>query len=345
MSKKRKKYLTNKAQIEACGIDLDGESVGLFTTNMTGLADYMRDIDSQQFIARYKWKGFPKNIYWWRVEQMIYFRTSLVLFKIGRDHLILPYASTRGFNAVGIPNAVKPVSFNGEYPEKEGETMDYELFLNNVGVENPKAKAVLLFDRFNGFGTTQKMSRYQLSAPIIEEICNRFAFLGINIRNSQGKYIIICKDEKTAQILKDSLDDMYSSTRNYQLVRSMFEVQVINNKVDYQEQQIWEDISSWDSLRLQGMGYDNNGLFNKKERKISGELSGGKMQTRAILENGLLARKWFCEQVKEVFKDDEDWDWSQLDVEINGEIEEESEPKNDGIIENNEMEVETDVND
>lgn len=138
---------------------------------------------------------------------------------------------------------------------------------------------------------------------------------------------------------------MYSSTRNYQLVRSMFEVQVINNKVDYQEQQIWEDIASWDSLRLQGMGYDNNGLFNKKERKISGELSGGKMQTRAILENGLLARKWFCEQVKEVFKDDEDWDWSQLDVEINGEIEEESEPENDGIIENNEMEVETDVND
>lgn len=346
-NKKRKKYLTDKAQIEAAGIDLDGESLSLFTTNMTGLADYMRDIDSQQFISRYKWKGLPKNIYGWRVEQMLYFRASLALFKIGKDFMMLPYASTRGYNAVGIPNAVKPVSFNGEYPEKKGETLDYELFINNVGVENPNVKAVLLFDRFNGFGTTSKMSRYQLSAPIIEEICNRFAFLGINIKNSQGKYIIICKDENTAQILKNSLDDMYSSTRNYQLVRSMFEVQVINNKVDYQEQQIWEDISSWDSLRLNGMGYENNGMFNKKERKLDGELSGGKIQTCAVLMNGLRARKWFCEQVKEIFANDPDFDFSGLDVELNEEFQEKEEEQiNENIdVKNDTQEDENNVND
>lgn len=324
MARPKKKYLTDKASIEACGVNVDSDyGITLFTTDMGALANYMRDIDSMQYMSRYKWRGLPKNIYPWRVEQMLYFRASVVLFKIGKDFMMLPYASTSGYNAQGLPNTVKPVSYNGEYPEKEGEVKNCELFINNEGVENQSVNAVLLYDRFNGFGSNTKISRYILSQTILHEICNRFAFLGINIRNSQGKYIIICKDEKTAQVLKQSLDEMYDSTRNYQLIRSMFEVQVINNKVDYNEQQLWEDIASWDSLRLQGMGLENNGLFNKKERKLDGELSGGKVQTKSIIYNGLYARQWFCDQVKEVFANDPDFDWSGLSVEINPDLIEE----------------------
>lgn len=310
---KNKKTFNDKVMLEANGVDVSGRNCGtpavtLFTTDMTKLATYMRDIDSQQFINRYKWKGLPKHIPAWRLEQMLYYRGSVVLFKTGKDFYILPYASTKGVNLLGLPNAVTPVSFNGLKPQEEGDALQRELTINNTGDYNENADAVILYDRFNGIiNPTGITARFILSEPIIHEICNRFAYLGINLTNSQGKYLIICKDEKTADVVSSQLDELFASTKNYALVRSMFEIQVINNKVDYQEQQIWEDIASWNSLRLEGLGVSHNGLFNKKERQINGELSGVKEQTSNILNNGLNARQYFVEQAKLLFGDDPDF--------------------------------------
>lgn len=310
---KIKKTFNEQAQLEAAGVDVSGRNCGtpavtLFKTNMTELATYMRDLDSQQFINRYKWQGLPKHIPQWRLEQMLYYRGSVVLFKAGKDFYILPYASTKGVNLLGMPNAVIPVSFNGKKPEEDGDKLEKELTINNNGDYNKDAEAVILYDRYNCMiNPTGTTARFILSEPIIQEICNRFAYLGINLTNSQGKYLIICKDEKTADVVSLQLDELFSSTKNYALVRSMFEIQVINNKVDYQEQQIWEDISSWNSLRLEGLGVSHNGLFNKKERQINGELSGVKEQTNNILYNGLNARKYFVEQAKLLFGNDPDF--------------------------------------
>ena len=337
---KIKKTFNEKAQLEAAGVDVTGRSCGqpavkLFTTDMTKLATYMRDIDSQQYINRYKWLGLPKHIPAWRLEQMLYYRGSLVLFKTGKDFFILPYASTNGVNLLGLPNAVVPVSFNGEKPQEDGEKLDKELTINNTGEYNKDANAVILYDRFNGMinpvGTT---ARFILSEPIIHEICNRFAYLGINLINSQGKYVIICKDEKTADVVSAQLDELFASTKNYALIRTMFDVQVINNKVDYQEQQIWEDIASWNSLRLEGLGISHNGLFNKKERQINGELSGVKEQTSNILNNGLLARKYFVEQVKLLFKNDPDF-IEQFGADFGVELAEYIEEENADAVQNN----------
>ena len=305
--------LHQRDQLEAAGINLSGRPdflPTLFTTDMNGLARYMRDIDSQQYIQRYKWHGLPKNIPDWRLEQMLYYRGSLALFKAGKEFFILPYASTKGINLIGLPNAIQPVSFNGETPEKDGARLlgDKELIINNKGAYDEKADAVILYDKFNAItNPTGVVSRWAMVLPILHEICNRFAYLGINLRNSQGKYLIICKDEKTAGVVSEQLDQLFASAKNYALVRSMFEVQVINNQVDYQEQQIWEDIASWNSLRLEGLGVEHNGLFNKKERQINGELSGVKNQTNAILLNGLKARQVFVDQAKELFGDDPDF--------------------------------------
>lgn len=305
--------LQHKDALEAAGVNVSGKPSflpELYTTDMDGLARYMRDIDSLQYIQRYKWKGLPKNIPSWRVEQMLYYRGSLALFKAGKEYYILPYASTKGINLIGLPNAIQPVSFNGEAPEKDGARLlgDKELVINNKGGYDENADAVILYDKYNAIvNPTGVVSRWAMVLPILHEICNRFAYLGINLRNSQGKYLIICKDEKTAGVVSQQLDQLFASAKNYALVRSMFEVQVINNQVDYQEQQIWEDIASWNSLRLEGIGVEHNGLFNKKERQINGELSGVKNQTNAILLNGLKARQDFVEQAKELFGNDPDF--------------------------------------
>lgn len=304
--------LHQRDQLKDAGVigDKDYLGIKLFTTDMTGLASYMRDIDSQQYMERYKWRGLPKNIPAWRVEQMIYFRGSVAIFKVGKEFYILPYASTRGINLIGLPNAIQPITFNGEKPEKEGKAFlgDKQLIVNNKGSYDPNAEAVILYDKYTNIANpTGVVSRFAMVQPVLHEICNRFAYLGINLRNAQGKYVILCKDEKTAGVVDQQLTEMFNSTKNYSLIRTMFDVQVINNQIDYQEQQIWEDIASWNSLRLEGIGIEHNGLFNKKERQINGELSGVKNQTNAILLNGLKARQDFVELVKQQFGDDADF--------------------------------------
>lgn len=339
--------LQHKDALEAQGIDIDGKMPSflpkLFTTNMDGLARYMRDIDSQQFIQRYKWKGLPKNIPAWRVEQMLYFRGSVALFKAGKEFYILPYASTKGINAIGLPNAIKPVCYNGALPNEKGEYkddkfyFDKELPINNYGLYNADAKAVILYDKYNAVvNPTGVVSRWAYVQPILHEICNRFAYLGINLRNSQGKFLIICKDEKTAKVVSQQLDELFASTKNYALIRTMFEVQVISNQIDYQEQQIWEDIASWNSLRLEGIGIEHNGLFNKKERQINGELSGVKNQTNAILLNGLKARQDFVEQAKELFGKDPDFNeqfGADFGVELEDYLKEDTTPEEEADTE------------
>ena len=159
-----------------------------------------------------------------------------------------------------------------------------------------------------------------LQLQIIEQIVNRLAYLNINLVNSQGKNVIICRDEKQAGVIKKELEALYSSSNNFALIRSMFDVQVINNEVDYREQELWEDIVSWNNLRLECLGIANNGLFNKKERQITGEISRSDEQTSAVLYNSLQARKFFVEQVKEQFGNDPDFKeqfGEDFDVELN----------------------------
>lgn len=306
---KNKKILNDKGALESAGVLSieDYKPSKIFTTDMTALAAYWRDLDCQRFISRYEWHGLPKNIPAWRLEQMLYYRGSLVLYKVGKDFFLLPYACTKGVNLIGLPNAIYPVSYNGEKTDDSQVVKGIDLSINNKGEFNGNAKAVILYDRYNGFWTSGQLARYALSLPIIQEICNRLAFGGINLINSQGKYVIVCKDEKAARVVEKQLDELMNSTSNYALIRSMFEIQIINNKVDYQEQQIWEDVASWNSLLCDGIGVQHNGLFNKKERTIEGELSGANTQTNLILMNGLKARRDFVIQVKELFGEDPDF--------------------------------------
>lgn len=323
--------LYQKDQLINAGVigDKDYLGISLYTTDMTMLAEYMRDIDCQQYMQRYKWKGLPKNIPAWRLEQMMYFRGSVALFKVGKDFFMLPYAMDGGINLIGLPNSITPVTFNGQKPTEDGKAFfgSKKLAITNTGEFDPEAEAVILYDKYtNIVMPTGVVSRAAMSLPIIHEICNRFAYLGINLRNSQGKYVILCKDEKTAKVVDQQLNEMFNSTKNYALIRTMFEVQVINNQVDFMEQQIWEDIASWNSLRLEGIGVEHNGLFNKKERQINGELSGVKNQTNAILLNGLKARQDFIEQAKLIFGNDPDFNeqFAGLSVELEDYLQEDT---------------------
>lgn len=326
-------------QLEENGIILDSKwafnPVRTFAPQRKKLTSFMRDLDGTQYCNRFKHIKaplyFPAN----RVEQMLYYRGALAFFKKGKEFFLLPFVPVGDLNAYGFMHKVQPIAFNGgEYKKSEAVKVGNEIEVN-LFEDKDKNKCVILWDRQNGLTTSSGMEpKFLLQNTIINEIVNRLSFLNINLVNSQGKNIILVKDPKQKGAVEKALSNVYASDKAYAVVKSMFEVQVINNEITYEEQALWEDITSWNNLRLDGLGINNNGMFNKKERVLQVQTKTGQEETEVISDAFYEARKEFIKTIREVFKDDEDFkrDWSEydiIDLRIDSAKNEESEENNE----------------
>lgn len=311
--------------LEENGVVLDGKwafnPINAYKPQKRKLKIFMADLDSTQACARFEWVGGPKYFAKYLIEQKLYMRGALVFFKdkLTKTFKLLPFTRQGGLNEDGLMTKVRPIAYNGEAQEikdAEGEGEVYNV--DNYGdLKDDENKCVILYDRINLFTrNTGGIPKALLQETIINELVNRLCFLNINLVNSQGKNIILVKDPKQASAVNKILENLYNSDKAYAILKSMFEVQVINNDIDYQEQQLWEDAMSWNNLRLEGLGIQNNGLFNKKERQITAESSANEEQTETIKDAYFKARKLFIEQIKETFGNDEDFKTQFADFDV-----------------------------
>lgn len=356
------KTMNDKAQLEENGVILDGkwslDAYGCYKPKRALLRNYLLDLDGTQAVNRFRFLGCEncKTIPWHLVEQMVYHRAKLLFYKVGHEFKLLPFVANGELDEYGQMTKGKPIPYNGAMKDS---TRDYGLIdsqeymidyygdlaeINKEGKVEPvgiERKGVVLFDRQNGYTRNSGlMPKSALQQIMIDEIANRLSFLNINLVNSQGKNIILVKDPKTARAVQSQLQALYDSNKSYSIMSSMFEVQVINNEIDYQEQALWEDVMSWNNLRLEGLGIDNNGLFNKKERQLTIESSSDEEQTEVITDAFFEARKNFVKNVIAVFGEDEDFkkqfkNFRVVDLRIENakekEPEEEKEPEDEGF--------------
>lgn len=331
----KEKTCTAQAQLEENGIVLDCKwafnPVGVYKPQRRKLLQLMKDLDATQYCNRFKWVGCPAYLPDYIIEQMLYWRGALVFFKQGTEFRLLPYANAGSPNTYNMASKVQPIAYNGEVASSKDVNLGSPVDVDNYGDlqkvydsldEKQKKgwtlnKGVILFDRQNGMVTSAGMiPKSLLQDYVIEQIVNRFCFLNINLVNSQGKNIILVKDPKQKGAVEKALNNLYSSDKAYAMVKSIFDVQVINNEITYEEQALWEDIASWNSLRLEALGIDNNGLFNKKERQLTIESTADGSQTEVVSDAFYESRKRFVKLVKDVFADDPDFerDFANFDV-------------------------------
>ena len=324
-----KKQCNAQSQLEDHGIILDCKysfnPVRTFAPQRKELKNFIMDLDSVQACNRFEWVGVPSYLPKFMIEQMLYTRSKLAFFKRGKEFKLLPYVADATLNDYGLSTKMRPIAYNGDSMQKKEpsyeeidntEEKEIEYFGDS---ENSDNKCVLLFDRFGGFRTSTGpaiLPKVILQNTICNEIVNRLSMLNINLVNSQGKNVILVRDPKQQATVEKALDDLYASDKAYGMVKSMFEVQVINNTVENDQQNLWEDIMSWNNLRLEGLGITNNGLFNKKEREITGEINSNGEQTQITGDAYYKARKYFVETVKKTFGNDPDFkrDFAGFDV-------------------------------
>lgn len=325
-----------------------------YNPNRARLTLFMKNLDSVQACGRFKWKGCPKSIPQFRIEQMLYNRGALVFFKQGNQFRLLPFYPNSELNCYGLLKEVTPIPYNGvairSEENKEGKTKAFaeRLVVANYGTdENIDGKAVILFDRQNAYMTSggiEPIVFHQVEA--IEQIVNRLCVLNVNLINSQGKNLIIVKDAKQAGSVEKNLDLLYNSDSPFAVAKANYDIEVVNNTIEYKEQQIWEDVMSWNNWRLANLGIQNSGLFNKKERQLTSEVDIQNEQVDLILQEFYNSRKEFIAQIREVFKDDKDFQeqCKDFDVELVGEnVSRETNEENDNKQEDGEDDINNEI--
>lgn len=308
-----------------------------YSPNREKLKRFLKNLDSVQACNRFEWVNCPKSIPAFRIEQMLYNRGGLVFFKQGNQFRLLPFFANEELNMYGLMKKCTPIAYNGSMADLDKNASEKgisePLTIDNYGTDaNIEGKAVVLFDRDNAFmysGGVEPIAIAQNEA--IEQIVNRLCVLNVNLINSQGKNIIIVKDGKQANAVDKNLQELFNSDNPYAVAKANYDINVINNTIDYKEQEIWEDIMSWNNWRLANLGIQNSGLFNKKERQLSSEIDTQNEQINDVLNAFYKARKRFIQQIRETFKDDEDFkeQCANFDVRIIGRDENVSRETND----------------
>lgn len=325
-----KKLLSLQNRLEHLGVRLETISRLAFNYNKpemlgTEFGAVLADLDAQQACNRYKWKGLPENLSGMQIESMLYYKAILAGFFFGGTLYILPYAQQQGVNVYGQSNAIMPVTSNGDLVgavQKEFK-QGLPLVSNRMGMIDKNAKAVLLYDRIpTTFSQTAMQARAVLNKDLIDFQCDLLGRIKNNLRNIDKKMIWYVDDESQANQMKNDLREAYGSTDPFVVMvrkpsmNTEQQGQPMQGKVDSETQSLFETWQSVNSIRCMAMGITNGGAFEKKERKITGELQGDQTQAELVLDAGLKMRQLFIDRIKFIYPEYGDI-LNKISVEIN----------------------------
>lgn len=311
---KTKQLLCNmQAQLEHLGIRLETISRLSFNNTQvdtigTEYDNVLSDLDAQQNCNKYVWKGLPEYLPAWLIEYMLYIRGSLCGFISGGVLYILPYAQNKGINIYGMPNAVQPITFNGAMaggtPDKN---FGKELLVNNFGDINDKAKACILYDRIPFSTNSSPIGRWLLNKNLVDFQSNILGRIKNNLKNVDKKAVFWVDSEAQKNQVEKDLDEAYGTDKPYIVAVKGSNLadrdlsNTLQGDMANETQSLFEAWQSVNSIRCMCSGIANGGAFEKKERKITGELQGDETQTEIVIDAGLKMRRLFLEQMKTIY--------------------------------------------
>lgn len=342
MNKKTKSQMLNmQARLEHLGIRIEQISKLAFNyervdTIGTEFNQVLKDLDAQQNCNKYKWNGLPNYLPAWLVEYMLYLRGSLCGFISGGSLYILPYAQNKGINIYGMPNAVQPITFNGAMAGGNPDNFfGKELPVNNFGDANSKAKACILYDRIPVYSSNSSpMGRAVLNDDLVRYQCEILGRVKNNLKNLDKKVVFWVDSEAQKNQMSNDIREAYGTDDPFIIaVRGSnwkdTKGETLQGDIANETQSLFETWQSINSIRCMCSGIANGGAFEKKERKITGELQGDQAQTEIVIDAGLQMRRLFLEQMKNIYPEYAEM-LNKITVEINERTIEYEEEDTDG---------------
>lgn len=312
----RKKQLYMQNQLEEQGVKIgkleqfileNGTKITFNIPVKTALGaeyrSFIRDLDIQEFSSRYKWTGLPSYISGWTIENMLYWRSSLVGYFDGDTLKVLPYAQNGDLNIYSMPSKVYPISYTGT--NEDGKKLGIELVINRHGGKDTQANGALLYDRPPFFQGSKPLCRGLLNDRVIDDQSAQLERLQLNLAASFKKGLFTAEDKGQAESIKRDIKDAYEDNSPFIVVKesmqSALKNGVFSTDIPNESQQHIETYQSLNNIRKSSMGYCTNGAFQKKERVITSEKDNENSSSYNMIDIGLEMRQLWLQQLREIY--------------------------------------------
>lgn len=326
MRKNKQLMLNMQAQLEHLGVRIETISRLKFNDARTDTIGFefrstMQDLDGQQNCNRYVWRhrtdsgelvdGLTDYLPSWLVEYMLYARGSLCGYITGGNLYILPYAQNKGINVYGMPNAVQPITFNGQMAgNNPAGKFGKELPINNFGDPNKKASACILYDRVPVWSANSSpISRAALNAELVNYQSEIIGRVKNQLKNIDKKVVFwVDSENQKNQMMQDirqayGTDDPFIIAVRGSQLDGRNTADTLQGDISNEIQSLFETWQSVNSVRCMCSGISNGGAFEKKERVIEDEINSDSVQTTTVLDGGLKMRQLFLEQMRRIYPD------------------------------------------
>ena len=259
-------------------------------------------LDLNQNCNKYRWKNLPKGLDSWNLERMLYYYGSLCGFKYNGAIYVLPFTPVNGLNCYGFPTEVQPITFNGRTPDDSTKSFfgnDFKITTFLKGDIPSDKKACILLDNIpEACGTFIPVPRWTQNQTLINDIIETLKRININIVVSNKKLVINCPDSKQADVIRQELEEGYTSDSPFIITSNPSATPTLNQSSDLQASDLFNSVKQYDSIRCQISGILTKSFGqDKKERVNSGELMGEKEQVNIIYDVGLYLRQIWAEDM------------------------------------------------
>lgn len=259
-------------------------------------------LDLNQCCNKYRWEGLPEGLTSWNLERMLYYYGALAGFKNEGQIYVLPFTPKNGLNCYGFPTEIQPITFNGQTPDNSsnqffGKNFKISTFIHG-DLKTDKRACILLDSIPEACGTFIPLSRWSQNQVMINDIIETLKRININIVVSNKKLVINCPDEKQADVIRQELEEGYTSDSPFIITSNPSSMPTLNQSSDLAASDLFNAVKQYDSIRCQMSGILTKSFGqDKKERVNSGELMGEKEQVNIIYDIGLFLRQLWADDM------------------------------------------------
>lgn len=282
----------------------------------TNVKRFLRLIDEQDAINRYKWINLPSNISSQELERWLYYRGQLCFFYIKESDqfYFMPYALEGGLDFYGRFKTVHPVPMNsgsdgndakmlGKYLSTIKLNVQYGVKVYQPTESEMYNSCVLLHDYSKQLAETI-IPRSNINEPILEVEAECIPLMRTSLMLSTGVIGVRVADaDQYASVLDaaKALENAAMEGKPYVPILGPIEFQDLATGQVAKSEEYMLALQSLDNFRLSGYGLDNGGLFQKKAHMLQSEQDVNNTNIGLIYQDGLTIRQNFCNIVNSIW--------------------------------------------
>ena len=277
---------------------------------------FLKNIDRQDAVNRYKWYNLPCNISGQELERLLYLRGQLCFFYIQPldEFFFMPYALDGTIDFYGRYNSIHPVPYAFGGDEKEIKVQEkvlskiklkvqYSILDHEATYDEMVGSAVILYDYAKEF-SENIIPRNIVNDSIIDVMSECVPFLRTSLITSTGiKGLRVSDADQSESVIDASKSIRQAALDGINLVPIIGtqEMQDVTGAPSGNSEEFMLAMQSLDNLRLSGYGLENGGLFEKKAHTLQSEQDMNTTNVGLVYQDGLSIRQNFCNIVNSIF--------------------------------------------